>query len=193
MMSWKSIAIGTLMAMAVAGAATAQQAAPDQSGDQAVEGGVPRTGPGMMGPGMMGLGGATGGAVGPWMMNGYGVPGTMGWHGYGGPQMMDWRGHGAFMCETMAGHIDGRLAFLKAELKITDAQESLWQHYADDLRNSAGKMAEHCAAMTGEQAKAALSLPERLKLQETFMAQQLDVLRAMERSLQPLYDALSAE
>ena len=34
------------------------------------------------------------------------------------------------MCAAMAGHVEGRLAYLKAELKITDAQEPLWKAYA---------------------------------------------------------------
>src|SRR5436190_2263229 len=28
----------------------------------------------------------------------------------------------------MAGHVEGRIAFLKAELKITDTQQPLWEH-----------------------------------------------------------------
>lgn len=35
------------------------------------------------------------------------------------------RGHGS-MCTAMTSHIEGRLAFLKAEIKITPEQESLW-------------------------------------------------------------------
>ncbi len=30
----------------------------------------------------------------------------------------------------MAGHIEGRLAYLKAKLSITEAQEPLWKSYA---------------------------------------------------------------
>jgi hypothetical protein len=66
----------------------------------------------------------------------WGPGGMMGWdYGSGmlggyGPGMMrgswGWRGSGQTFCETMGGHIDGRLGYIKAELKITDAQEALW-------------------------------------------------------------------
>ena len=31
----------------------------------------------------------------------------------------------------MAGHVEGRIAFLKTELKITEAQQPLWDGVAD--------------------------------------------------------------
>jgi hypothetical protein len=40
----------------------------------------------------------------------------------------------------MGGHIDGRLGYIKAELKITDAQEALWNSYAAAARASANAM-----------------------------------------------------
>jgi hypothetical protein len=42
----------------------------------------------------------------------------------------------------MAGHVEGRIAFLKTELKITDAQEPLWNAVADAMRANAKEMAE---------------------------------------------------
>ncbi len=41
-----------------------------------------------------------------------------------------------------AQHIEGRLAFLKTELKITDAQAPQWNAYADALRANAKQMGE---------------------------------------------------
>jgi len=35
---------------------------------------------------------------------------------------------------AMAGHIEGRIAFLKTELKITDEQQPLWNAVADAMR-----------------------------------------------------------
>lgn len=60
--------------------------------------------------------------MGPWMMgpNGMMSNGTM------GPGMMGWNGQGASMCTMMTSHIEGRLAYLKTELKIIEAQEPLW-------------------------------------------------------------------
>ena len=41
---------------------------------------------------------------------------------------------------AMAGHVEGRLAFLKTELKITDAQLPLWDAVADVIRANARSM-----------------------------------------------------
>jgi hypothetical protein len=83
------------------------------------------------------------------MSNGF-MGGMMGYDG--GPGMMRWGASGsamgsamgatmgATMCGAMAGHIEGRLAYVKAELKITDAQESLWNSYAVAARDSANTM-----------------------------------------------------
>src|SRR6476659_5033803 len=41
----------------------------------------------------------------------------------------------------MAGHVEGRIAFLKAELKITDAQQPLWNSVAEAIRSNTKDMA----------------------------------------------------
>src|SRR5262245_49074114 len=71
----------------------------------------------MMGHGMMGDGQS--------MMGGHGMMGGMGTGG--GP---------ASMCGRMTSHIEGRLAFLKAELNITPEQEALWNAYASAARDN---------------------------------------------------------
>jgi len=38
---------------------------------------------------------------------------------------------------AMAGHIEGRIAFLKTELRITDAQQTLWSAVADPMSTTA--------------------------------------------------------
>lgn len=175
-MSWKSMAAAIfLVTVALPAGVNAQEATPSQPDDQAAGGAAPWMGPWMMGPD-----GVSGGAMGPWMMGSYGTS-----------PMMAWRGHANYMCQNMTRYIDGRLAFLQAELKITRGQETLWQHYADAVRNNSQKMAEHCSAMIGKQGASALSLPERLDLHESFMAAQLEALRTMGHSLKPLYEALS--
>ncbi len=70
---------------------------------------------------------------GPGMM-GYG-PGR-GWH--------MWEGWGARWGgpDAIAERLDGRLAFLKAELKITDAQTPAWNKLADAIRKSAATRTE---------------------------------------------------
>lgn len=126
--------------------------------------------------------------MGPNGMMGYG-PGTM---GYGmGPGMMGWNGSGPAMCNAMAGHVEGRLAYLKAELKITDAQEPLWKSYAAAARDSANAMLAHCTAMMTQRGTSTVSLPDRLDLHEQIMTDQLEALRGMNKALKPLYAAFS--
>jgi hypothetical protein len=90
----------------------------------------------------------------------------------------------------MASNIDGRIAFLKAELKIAEAQESLWAAYAKAAHDNATDMAARCTAMMGGSGPATLSLPDRLDLREQFMTAQLESLRTLNKALKPLYAAL---
>ena len=43
----------------------------------------------------------------------------------------------ASICTVMTSHIEGHLAFLKAEIEITPEQESLWNDYANAVRGNA--------------------------------------------------------
>ena len=123
--------------------------------------------PGWMMSGQRGMMGP--GSMGPWMMG-------------GSPQAM---------CKAMASHIEGRLAYIKAELKITEAQGSLWNAYATAARDNANRMATHCTTMMSERGASTVSLPDRLDQHEQFMAAQLDVVRAMNKTLKPLYESLN--
>jgi LTXXQ motif family protein len=136
--------------------------------------------------GPWGPGGMMGWGYGPGMMGGYG-PGTMGW---GGPGSWGWRGSGQAFCDTVADHVDGRLGYLKAELKITDAQEALWKSYAAAAREGANTMVARCTAMMNRTG-ASLNLPDRLDQNEQLTAAQLDAVRAINKALKPLYAALS--
>jgi hypothetical protein len=105
-------------------------------------------------------------------------------------------GHGGFICGKMTAHIEGRLAFLKTELKITPEQEPLWNAYADAVRANAKTIGERCTAMMGMRGQdggKTTNLPERLDAQEQFMMGRLDALRAVGKTLKPLYAALSDE
>ncbi len=131
------------------------------------------------GSAMMGAGGSMMGAGGMPMM------------GAGGWQRMMAAG-GMEMMSAMAGHVEGRLAFLKTELKITDAQLPLWSKFADALRNNAktvGKVVQGSAASGGQSA----TLPDRLATREKFLIARLDALRNLKAAVDPLYAALSDE
>lgn len=165
----KVLAVAAVMLAAVAGA---------MGGADAQQSGTPQDQWGRSGNGYM---------MGPWMMgpNGMMNNGTM------GPWMMGWNGQGASMCTMMTGHIEGRLAYLKTELKVTDAQAALWNAYAIAARENAQAMTTHCTAMMSQAGSTGFSLPDRLDQHEQFMAAQLDALRAMNKTLKPLYAALS--
>jgi LTXXQ motif family protein len=126
----------------------------------------------MMDHGMMGEGQS--------MMGGHGMMGGMGTGG--GP---------ASMCGRMTSHIEGRLAYLKAEINITPEQEALWNAYASAVRDNAKAMGSRCTSLMGDSGAGEKSLPDRLDAQEQFVAARLDALRATNKVLKPLYQALS--
>jgi LTXXQ motif family protein len=95
------------------------------------------------------------------------------------------------MMTVMAGHVEGRLAFLKTELKITDAQLPLWNAVADAIRGDAKTMGGMTQATTGS-AQAA-TLPDRLAARERMMTARLEALRKFKAAADPLYAALSDE
>ena len=91
----------------------------------------------------------------------------------------------------MAGHLEGRLAFLKTELKITDAQLPLWNAVADTMRASAKSMGGMSGAMMGSARTG--TLPEKLALREKMMTAHLESLRKFKMAVDPLYAAFSDE
>lgn len=87
---------------------------------------------------------------------------------------------------------EGRIAFLKAELKVTDAQAALWNAVADAMRANAGAaqpMREHMHASHGRASTAI----ERLEMQERMVALRADGLRRLMAAFRPFYAALSDE
>jgi hypothetical protein len=107
-------------------------------------------------------------------------PGMMGRDG----MMM---GGGGMMVE----HVEGRIAFLKTELKITEAQTAQWERFADALRSTAGSMNGMHQQMM--QAGMPATLPARLDLQEKMLLAHLEALKGMRAALDPLYASLSDE
>ncbi|WP_342236194.1 Spy/CpxP family protein refolding chaperone [Inquilinus sp. OTU3971] len=91
-------------------------------------------------------------------------------------------------------HIEGRIAFLRTELKITEQQLPLWNAVADALRanarSMAGMMEDMQAAMMPSQGSEPRPLLQRLDVHEQMLAARLDSLRQIKTALQPLYAAL---
>jgi LTXXQ motif family protein len=102
-------------------------------------------------------------------------------------------GERAMMCR-MDEHIDGQLAYLKTELKITDQQIPQWNIFAQAFRAETEKKAQLCReAMEQARAGATANLPDFLKTTEDQMAKRLDSLRAIRAAVQPLYSILTKE
>jgi hypothetical protein len=91
----------------------------------------------------------------------------------------------------MAKHIEGRLAFLKTELKITDAQLPLWNAFAQALRDDASTIQAMPHPMMGMNKTA--TLPDILAARETRLAARLEALRKRKAAVDPLYAALTAD
>lgn len=112
---------------------------------------------------------------------------------------MDWddmpmmRGQMPMMgSDMMVGqHVEGRIAFLKAELGITPAQEAQWNPFADALRANGQAMADMHQRMMGGGMPA--TLPQRLEWREQMMTSHLEALRTIKVATGPLYGALSNE
>ena len=92
--------------------------------------------------------------------------------------------------DMMLERVEGRLAFMKAELKITDAQTTAWNSFADAVRAAAKQHNERMKAILAgdERSKA---LPDRVEAQEQFMSARLEQIKLIKASLKSLYAVLS--
>ena len=135
-------------------------------------------GPGMMGQGMMGRGmmgsGQMGQGYGRGMMGGCGMMGSGGDYGT---------------------YLDGRIAFLKAELKITADQETAWSEYADAMRTNSQTMVSMRGTMmqmfrNGGQDR---SVVDMLDFRIEAMKARLETLQELKPATEKLYNALSDE
>ena len=91
-------------------------------------------------------------------------------------------------------HVEGRIAFLHAELKITETQATAWNNFADALRANAKKLGEVRASMMSQPAaeqQQAPTLTARLDAQERWLVARVDGIRAMKAAFTPLYATFS--
>jgi LTXXQ motif family protein len=116
--------------------------------------------------------------------------GMMGMMGLGVMGMM---GQGGMMpMMGMGEHVEGRIAFLRTELKIADAQLPQWNAFADALRANATRMSEmRNTMMQGGQGGTSLSASAKLDQMERMMTGMLDAVKATKAALGPLYAVLS--
>jgi hypothetical protein len=124
------------------------------------------------------------------MMGGQGMMAEPGW----GMPMGRGMGMGMGNC-PMWGDSDapafaeGRVAFLKAELSITDSQKSAWEAYANALKKNLESMQDmHQTMLAAWQAKSPV---ERLDAHITAMEGRLATLKDIKAPLEALYAALN--
>jgi len=203
MIPFRATAIAAIALAASAGFALAQTQddhAAHHAAQSAAQGGMPAqnqhedqggmTGPGMdrgmMGPGMKDQGTADGGTM-PMMRMMQGMMQTM----QGMMQVMQGTGQpSAASGMTMRGaQVENRIAFLKTELGITDAQRPQWDAFADALLARAKAMMQGMPAPMMRQGAA--SWPDRIAQHEQWLTAHLDALKAMEGPTKALWDALS--
>lgn len=99
------------------------------------------------------------------------------------------RQQGGGMGMATIDRVEGRIAFLRTELKITDAQSVAWNAFADALRSNARSLGEVRAAIMNGAAQQ--SLVERFALQEKWLAARLEGARAIKSALANLVGVLS--
>ncbi|TPL12888.1 Spy/CpxP family protein refolding chaperone [Mesorhizobium sp. B2-4-11] len=118
--------------------------------------------------------------IGRMMMGQWGMNGPMG--GYDSDETLD--------------RIDGRLAFLKTELKISDEQTPTWDELAGVIRNTAETHNALMLAMMKEFQDGdflKMPLPERLAYQQTHLEARLEQVKSIRTSVEKLYAALNDE
>ena len=112
-----------------------------------------------------------------------------------GHQMM-MGGDGAGMMPMMQPrHVEGRIAFLKTELKITDAQSQQWSGFADVLRANAKAMMTMHDQMHDQMMHdgATASAPEQAEHEIKMLSSRLEALKATAAAETALYAVLSDE
>ena len=171
-----------LMLMSGLAMATAAFPAMAQQGQQQMpmggmmgQGGTGMMGPGMMNQGMMGPGTCS-------MMGGMGQGMMMGW-GMMNPAMM-----GMMMGGPAA---QGRLAYMKAELGITDAQTAAWDGYASAVNARVTSMqGMHAGMMQAMQTGSAIT---RMDAHIKAMQSMVDSMQALKPATEALYAVLTDE
>lgn len=124
------------------------------------------------------------------MPGGAGGMGMMGMMGGGGMSHMGGMMDHMAMMQMMGERTEGRLAFIKTELVITDNQLPAWNAYADAVRAEAKR---RTAGMPmGHGAVPAATWIDRLTRQEQDLEQRLESLRRLKGVSSALYATLSA-
>ncbi len=107
--------------------------------------------------------------------------------------MMRMMGPGSAGMATI-DRVEGRIAFLRAELKITEVRATAWNAFADALRSNAKKLGEVRASATPQPSagpQQAPTLATRLDVQERWLLARLEGTRAIKAAFTQLYGTFS--
>ena len=83
--------------------------------------------------------------------------------------------------------LEGRLAFIRAELHITDSQSSAWNAFADGIRSSRRHLIEARQQLNQVFSKP----PDRLEQYERHLALRLDAVKSARTAFSQLYSTLN--
>ncbi len=91
-------------------------------------------------------------------------------------------------------HVEGRIAFLSTELKLTETQRPLWNAVAEALRANARESKDMMTGMRTAMMKsmdsASGSPVERIELHEKMLSTRLEGLHRLKAALEPFYASL---
>ena len=170
-MTGKRIVSLATAALLVAGSAFAQQ--PPAEAPAPPPGTM--MGPGRMGPGMMG--------------------GMMG-HGNWGPWMMGMGGHRGMMMMApamMQAFAEGKLAFLRSWLGITETQSGPWNTFAEAVRVQVKSLADSQQKWMPTPGQPDSTLPQWVDRHLQMMEEHLAAMKKIKPALDSLYQALTPE
>ena len=138
-------------------------------------------GQGMMGCPMMGM-------MDQNRMDGMPGHGGQGMPGMTGQGMM---GHGMMGSGSMAAMLEGRIAYLRTELGITEAQGAAWKEYVDALKSRMSDMQSMRQEMKG--AMHSGTALDRVKARAKMMEGMATSMKALTPALEGLYKVLTDE
>jgi hypothetical protein len=94
----------------------------------------------------------------------------------------------------MMQRVEGRIAFLRAELEIDESQQAAWTAFAQALRDNAKALGDtHAKAMKRQISNEVPTLAKRLAAQEEWFAARTAGIGELRRALDGLYTVLSDE
>lgn len=88
--------------------------------------------------------------------------------------------------------IEGQLAYIRTELRITDAQAPQWNAFADAVRAQSGRLRQ--AVMQGMQAAAQpVPAPQQIEQRIALVSAHLEAMRTVQAAMGQLYTTLSED